>query len=197
MREFPAKHGARLDGYDTYWACCSHSKYKGLNGVCTIVRAGLAVCADAAPLNIPALDTEGRCVEVDVGCFVILNVYVPNDGPAAVRLPVKMRFLTALKGRMDAIRASGRKVVLAGDLNIARRNVDRARSRVRVPLDELLLQGEGGGGGGGGGAVSADDPLARVKRVMVEQWAAIEACLAKPQLASKVVKSAYKGPVTK
>lgn len=48
-------------------------------------------------------------------------------------------------------------MVLVGDLNIARRNVDRARSRVRVPLD-ALLEGVGvAGAGAGAGAGDADN----------------------------------------
>jgi exonuclease III len=100
--EKPKDHGAKPDGWDTFW-CPSPSvgPFKGFNGVATYARKGLTAAADSAPLGVAALDAEGRCVMTDHGSFVLFNVYVPNDGPGSVRLPVKMQFLNALRTKMQ------------------------------------------------------------------------------------------------
>ena len=52
-----------------------------------------------------------RVVCTDHGAFVLINVYVPNAGspPERPRLPVKLRFLEAIKRKADALTASGRQ----------------------------------------------------------------------------------------
>ena len=61
-----------------------------------------------------------RALYTDHGAFVVINVYCPNAGspPERARLPIKMRFLEALKRKADALVASGREVLalLHGDL---------------------------------------------------------------------------------
>ncbi len=55
-----------------------------------------------------------RIVMTDHGAFVLLNVYAPNAGdrPARARLPYKLRFLEALKEKMDLLHGQGREVRL-------------------------------------------------------------------------------------
>ncbi len=54
-----------------------------------------------------------RALCTDHGAFVVINVYCPNAGspPERARLPIKMRFLEALKRKADALATSGRQVV--------------------------------------------------------------------------------------
>jgi len=116
---------AEIPGFDTFWACNegSGSQRQGLNGIATFVRQGLALRADSAPLGVPELDGEGRCLLTDHGNFVIFNVYVPNSsgGP---RLPFKLRWLRALQQAMKKARVAGKAVMLAGDLNMKHRAQD-------------------------------------------------------------------------
>lgn len=57
---------------------------------------------------------------------MLINVYAPNAGvrPARARLPFKLRWFRALQERLDALAAQGRRVVVVGDLNIARSRRD-------------------------------------------------------------------------
>ena len=57
-----------------------------------------------------------RMVLTDHGRFVLINVYVPNAGdpPARPRLPFKLRFLRALKRRMDELTLQGRQAGAGG-----------------------------------------------------------------------------------
>lgn len=75
------------------------------------------------------LDVEGRCVIVDLGDFVLLNVYAPN-APSEHRLRYKQQFLRALRARCRRLIMDERRaVVLAGDLNIAHRRIDHCDPR--------------------------------------------------------------------
>ncbi len=47
------------------------------------------------------LDDEGRALLTVHGSLAIVNVYVFNDGPCGVRLPLKMKFLRLLEARME------------------------------------------------------------------------------------------------
>eukprot|EP00854_Cymbomonas_tetramitiformis_P003232 gene3232-4076_t len=134
LRHAPQSLGARVAGFETFWACCtaaskpgkavSPARGGGYSGVATFARAGSVIAADPNPLGDPDLDQEGRCLLTDHGDFVLLNVYAPAGGEGYARLPHKLRFLRALSRRVGELRASGRHVVLAGDLNVAPRPHD-------------------------------------------------------------------------
>lgn len=51
-------------------------------------------------------------VITDHGAFLLVNVYVPNAGdrPARPRLDYKLRFLAALRRKVDGLAAAGREV---------------------------------------------------------------------------------------
>ncbi|KAK3281175.1 hypothetical protein CYMTET_11024 [Cymbomonas tetramitiformis] len=129
LRHAPQSLGARVAGFETFWACCTAASKPGkavspASGVATFARAGSVIAADPNPLGDPDLDQEGRCLLTDHGDFVLLNVYAPAGGEGYARLPHKLRFLRALSRRVGELRASGRHVVLAGDLNVAPRPHD-------------------------------------------------------------------------
>ena len=54
-----------------------------------------------------------RVVLTDHGAFVLINVYVPNAGPAPERprAAYKYKFLEALKTKAVALRDAGREVI--------------------------------------------------------------------------------------
>jgi exodeoxyribonuclease-3 len=58
---------------------------------------------------------------VDVGDLTVASIYVPNGGKD---LPAKMRFLEALDAYAASFAGSGRQLVLCGDLNVARTDMD-------------------------------------------------------------------------
>jgi hypothetical protein len=111
---------------------------QGLNGVATFARTGYTQCASARALQCPELDNEGRCILTDHGTFVIFNIYVPNSGDRCKRFPFKIRFLEALERAMSRERAKGKKVILAGDFNIAARSCDITRSYRMINIHHLV-----------------------------------------------------------
>jgi exodeoxyribonuclease III len=126
-----------MEGYWCYW----HGG-KGYSGV------GLHVSKTIAPerpvFTHPSFDFENRIVEVELPSGVVVaSIYVPNGGRD---FPAKMRFLEAMDAYAAAFRATGRQVVLCGDLNIARTEMDvhpkerKPRAIGQLPEERAMLE---------------------------------------------------------
>lgn len=103
-----------MEGYWCYW----HGE-KAYSGVGLHVRK--TVCPDRPTFFHPAFDFESRIVAVRVGSLTVASVYVPNGGKD---FPAKMRFLEALEAWAGTFRAEGHPLVVCGDLNVARSEMD-------------------------------------------------------------------------
>ena len=103
-----------LAGYFCYWHGAGAYSGVGLH-----IRCDRA--ADAPEFSHPPFDHETRIVEAALGDVVVTSVYVPNGGKDYA---AKIAFLRALEEYAGAIHASGRHLVLCGDLNIARTERD-------------------------------------------------------------------------
>jgi exodeoxyribonuclease-3 len=103
-----------LEGYWCYW----HGG-KGYSGV------GLHVSRRIAPERPefvhPAFDYENRIVLVRLPALTAVSVYVPNGGKD---FPAKVRFLSALEQFATDMAAEAQPVIICGDLNIARTDMD-------------------------------------------------------------------------
>jgi exodeoxyribonuclease-3 len=69
----------------------------------------------------PSFDIESRIVQVERGDLVIASVYVPNGGKD---YPAKLNFLTQLIDWARQLHVEGRSLLLCGDINIARTEMD-------------------------------------------------------------------------
>jgi exodeoxyribonuclease-3 len=103
-----------LEGYWCYW----HGG-KGYSGV------GLHVAKSFSPegpaFQHPPFDYENRIVTVQLPSVTVASVYVPNGGKD---FEAKMRFLAALEQFAADHAAAGTPLVICGDLNIARTDMD-------------------------------------------------------------------------
>jgi exodeoxyribonuclease-3 len=103
-----------MEGYWCYW----HGA-KGYSGV------GLHISRTLSPeppaFTHPAFDYENRIVLARLPRITIASVYVPNGGKD---FPAKMRFLAALEQFVADVRAEGHPIVICGDVNIARTDMD-------------------------------------------------------------------------
>jgi exodeoxyribonuclease III len=131
-----------LEGYWCYW----HGA-KGYSGV------GLHVSKERWPerpaFAHPAFDFENRIVTVTIDDLTVASIYVPNGGKD---FPAKMRFLESMRALAAQYRADGRTLILCGDLNVARTDMDvhpkeRKPSAIgQLPQERALLEqiiGEG------------------------------------------------------
>ncbi|KAK7428369.1 Class II abasic (AP) endonuclease [Neonectria magnoliae] len=76
-----------------------------------------------ATLDEATLDSEGRCVILEFPAFVLLGVYSPANRDES-RDEFRLGFLQALDVRIRNLVAEGKQVVLTGDLNIIRSEMD-------------------------------------------------------------------------
>ncbi len=69
-------------------------------------------------------DAEGRYVEADFGPYTVVSMYLPSGSSSEERLAAKFRFLDAFLPHLRELVASGREVIVCGDLNIAHKEID-------------------------------------------------------------------------
>lgn len=83
------------------------------------------------PLDAATLDSEGRCVILEFPAFVLIGVYCPANRDDT-RDEFRLGFLNALDSRVRNLIASGKRVFLAGDLNIIREEFDTANAEEQL-----------------------------------------------------------------
>jgi exodeoxyribonuclease-3 len=110
--QIPAE--CKVADYHAYW----HT-LKGYSGVSLHVRRDLY--AFDPVFSHPPFDMESRIVQVALGDLVVASVYVPNGGKD---YPAKLAFLSSLIDWSARLTAEGRQLVLCGDINIARSDMD-------------------------------------------------------------------------
>ncbi len=97
----------------------------------------------------PGFDHETRIATVEAGGVTFASVYVPNGGKD---FDAKLRFLEAMVAWAAEARAAGRLLVVCGDLNVARTDLDvhpkerkeglvGQRTDERALLEQILSHG--------------------------------------------------------
>jgi exodeoxyribonuclease-3 len=114
---------------------------------------GLLVRRDLAPerpaFTQPEFDFEARIAAAVVGDLTVASVYVPNGGK---EFDAKLRFLEALEMYAGGFQQAGAPLVLCGDLNVTRADIDvhpkerkpgaiGQREDERALLERLLSRG--------------------------------------------------------
>ncbi|HWR00558.1 MAG TPA: exodeoxyribonuclease III [Chlorobaculum sp.] len=114
---------AGMPGYLKFWNGSSFRK--GYSGVGILVREGGFPDMER---EVPAFDVENRTIVLHFRDFSLIGTYVPRgDGPE--HYAVKLRYLEGMKGFIADLLGTGREVVLAGDMNVALRDIDVHRSQ--------------------------------------------------------------------
>jgi exodeoxyribonuclease-3 len=121
-----------LPDYHSVW----HGGPRGYSGVSLHVRR--AACAAVPPCAPTAFDVEFRALELAVGRLRVLSTYVPNGNRD---LPGKIAFLRALGAHAAAARQAGHLLLVCGDLNVARTDMD-VYEKMRNPRAVGQLQEE-------------------------------------------------------
>ena len=103
----------KLSDYHAFW----HGG-GGYSGVSLHIRRELL---ELPEFSHPEFDIETRIVQVALGNVVLASVYVPNGGKD---YDAKIRFVTALAAWAKRVRDDGRELILCGDINIARADID-------------------------------------------------------------------------
>ncbi|KAJ2967819.1 hypothetical protein NQ176_g9486 [Zarea fungicola] len=77
----------------------------------------------AGNIDEALLDSEGRCVILEFPAFVLFGVYSPANRDES-RMEFRQSFVEALDTRIRNLIAAGKQVILTGDLNIIRSEMD-------------------------------------------------------------------------
>jgi len=92
--------------------------------------SGVGLYSARAPVRVitgfgdPEFDAEGRYVEADFGAFTVVSMYLPSGSSSDERQQAKFRFLAAFLPHLQSLIASGREIVICGDMNIAHKEID-------------------------------------------------------------------------
>lgn len=125
-----------LEDYWCYW----HGG-KGYSGVGLHIRKEL--CPVKPVCSHPDFDFENRIAALKVGETTVASVYVPNGGKD---FPAKMRFLESLEQYVTEFCAKGSPLVVCGDLNVARSEIDvhpkerKPNAIGQLPEERALLE---------------------------------------------------------
>ena len=84
-----------------------------------------------SPLDAATLDSEGRCVILEFPAFVLIGVYSPAHRDET-RDDFRLGFLNALDARVRNLVTAGKRVLLTGDLNIIRSELDTANAEEQL-----------------------------------------------------------------
>ena len=139
IKATPEQIPESLFGFEGYW-CYWHGG-KGYSGVALHVSKTIA--PDRPAFAHPEFDYENRIATVTIGDLTIASVYVPNGGKD---FPGKMRFLEAMDAYAAESHASGRRIALLGDMNIARTERDvhpkerKPRAIGQLPEERALME---------------------------------------------------------
>ena len=135
-----------VEGYWAHW----HGE-KGYSGVALLISREFD--ADGPEVVHPVFDFEQRIcsatLATPIGEITFASIYVPNGGKD---YPAKLRFLEALETWAAEAQLAGRTLVLCGDLNVARTDMDihpkerkpnqiGARPDERALLEQMISRG--------------------------------------------------------
>ena len=127
LQELKAEAGqipepCKVADYHTFW----HGM-RAYSGVSLHIRKG--TFETDTVFAHPEFDMQSRIVQAEIGARVFASVYVPNGGKDYA---AKLAFLKSLIAWAARLRAEGRELVLCGDINITRTEMD-VHPRERKP----------------------------------------------------------------
>ncbi|HXH18337.1 MAG TPA: exodeoxyribonuclease III [Chitinophagales bacterium] len=137
---------AKHEGYRAYYDCAERKGY-----------SGVALFSKREPLRVSTsigekFDREGRILIAEYPEFLLYNIYFPNGQMSEERLYYKLAFYDEFLKQVEIQRKQGKKIIIAGDINTAHREIDLARPKAnertsgflpieRAWLDKLVAHG--------------------------------------------------------
>lgn len=136
------------NGYQAYY---SDAEKKGYSGV--------AIYTKIEPDHIQSgfgwnqADSEGRYIQIDLGSLSIISLYMPSGTSGEHRQKIKFDFMEKFRVHLDTLYKTGRQYIIAGDWNIAHKEIDLKNWKTnqktsgflpeeRAWIDELFSSGQ-------------------------------------------------------
>lgn len=105
-----------------YTGVFSYAEKKGYSGVG--VYSKKTPDRTVVGFGSPEFDSEGRYVQCDFGNISVISVYCPSGSSGPERHAAKQRFMAEFMHHLRKLVASGREYIIAGDWNIAHKEID-------------------------------------------------------------------------
>ena len=105
--------------YRAYWSLSEISGYSG-----TAVYSKLKPKAVKDHIGIDQFDREGRFLILDMGSFILFNIYFPNGSRDEVRHNFKQLFLKKLLYYLKKWIDNKKELIIVGDYNVAYLDID-------------------------------------------------------------------------
>lgn len=126
-------------GFGDWSAVHAPAATPGRSGVAVVARSPITDVV----VGLPGFDSEGRWIEASLSTgtgqpLTVVSVYVPKGQVGERAQDHKMRFLAAMTDRMEHLRRRGGHVLVAGDLNVARTEMDLKAWRQRIGKSGFL-----------------------------------------------------------
>lgn len=125
MQEIKAQAGdmtremLQPEGYYGYF---HYAEKKGYSGVGIYAKKQPDAIIEG--LGMADIDAEGRYIEARFGNLSVVSLYLPSGSSGEERQTFKFDVMARILPHLEALKASGREVVICGDWNIAHKEAD-------------------------------------------------------------------------
>ena len=123
-----AKEQFDFAGYREYW---HPAERPGYSGTAILIKDGLPIISVKNGLGENEFDREGRAQTVELDKFYLVNAYFPNANHELSRLGYKLKFNDQILKYIKKLEKN-KPVILGGDFNVAREEIDLARPKDNV-----------------------------------------------------------------
>ena len=106
-------------GYKSYW---NYADKKGYSG--TAIYSKHEPLSVTYGMGIDEHDHEGRIITLEMPDFYLICVYTPNSQDELRRLDYRMKWEDDFRAYVCGLEASGKGVIVCGDLNVAHKEID-------------------------------------------------------------------------
>ena len=105
-----------------YYGNFHYAEKKGYSGVGIYSKAKPDKVIEG--LGMTDIDSEGRYIEAQFGNLSVISLYLPSGSSGEERQAFKFSVLKRIMPHLEALKASGRDVLVCGDVNIAHQEID-------------------------------------------------------------------------
>ena len=106
-------------GYHVSWFSAQKKGYSGV-AIFSKIRPDLVEKGNGFEMS----DFEGRVIRIDIGDLTIVNAYFPSGSSGEERQGYKYQWLKEFESYLKKLQKKRSKIILAGDYNIAHREID-------------------------------------------------------------------------
>lgn len=108
-----------------YKVYSKHADKRGYSGVAVLTKQKPISVKER--LGVSKFDHEGRMLELEYPDFILFALYIPHGGREKEKLPYKLEVYGEILRSISKVK--NKKVILAGDFNIAHEEIDLARPK--------------------------------------------------------------------